>query len=153
MVLVDWISRILWWSSAIIFQWRLSNFEYSENKWNLYEIALISHYSGLETLTKLKELHLVHNKLTVIEGLHTVDEEIYATRSWNELQLTELEYLELGDNRIRKIGGLENNIKLKRLFLGANQIRKIEGRHKFPSIEHFFFMKWSDFSRNEMLFL
>jgi protein phosphatase 1 regulatory subunit 7 len=34
--------------------------------------------------------------------------------------------LELGDNRIKKIENLDNNVKLERLFLGANQFRCIE---------------------------
>jgi Leucine-rich repeat (LRR) protein len=42
------------------------------------------------------------------------------------LQLTELRYLELGDNRIKRIENLSSNTKLERLFLGANQIRRIE---------------------------
>ena len=42
------------------------------------------------------------------------------------MQLLNLEYLELGDNRIKKIENLDNNKNIERLFLSANQIRRIE---------------------------
>ncbi|CAO4371021.1 unnamed protein product [Caenorhabditis nigoni] len=45
-----------------------------------------------------------------------------------------LEYLELGDNRIRKIENLGHLSKLRRLFLGANQIRKIENLDELQTL-------------------
>lgn len=46
-----------------------------------------------------------------------------------------MEYLELGDNRIKKIENLSKNIKIKRLFLGANQIFDIENLEMLENIE------------------
>lgn len=59
------------------------------------------------------------------------------TTYWNNslFQLTELEYLELGDNRIKKIENLSKNFKIKRLFLGANQIVDIENLDMLKYIE------------------
>lgn len=51
------------------------------------------------------------------------------------MQLTELTYLELGDNRIKKIENLSTNKKIQRLFLGANQIQEIENLDDLENLE------------------
>ncbi|PAV56408.1 hypothetical protein WR25_15508 [Diploscapter pachys] len=79
-----------------------------------------------EPCQNLRSLTMRWNLIKKIENLDCLGSTLTKLNLYDN-QLTELEYLELGDNRIKKIGGLENNIKLKQLFLGANQIRKIEG--------------------------
>ncbi|EYC28373.1 hypothetical protein Y032_0007g3188 [Ancylostoma ceylanicum] len=105
---------------------------------------------NLEKLTNLKTLYLVHNKISKIEGLEKVrfrriahvtldivrDDHYSCIYSTSESDpLVNLEYLELGDNRIKKIENLDTNCNIVRLFLGANQIRKIENLDNLKKIE------------------
>ncbi len=50
-------------------------------------------------------------------------------------ELINLEYLELGDNRIAKIEGLDANRGLRRLYLGANGISRIENLEMLVDLE------------------
>lgn len=68
--------------------------------------------NGYSTLVNLKELYFANNKIRQItEGMRN---------------LTRLEYLELGFNRIRKIKNLEYTTNLQHLWLGKNKITTIE---------------------------
>lgn len=73
----------------------------------------IKKISGLDPLGgTLKELYLVENKISEIQGLD---------------KLVNLELLELGGNRIRSIGhGLDHLASLKQLWLGKNKITSID---------------------------
>mmetsp|Transcript_5088 Transcript_5088/g.13666 ORF Transcript_5088/g.13666 Transcript_5088/m.13666 type:complete len:384 (-) Transcript_5088:249-1400(-) len=62
-------------------------------------------------LPLLKELYLISNKITAIDGLE---------------RLTCLELLELGDNRIRVIEKLDAQAALRSLWLGRNKIARLE---------------------------
>lgn len=68
--------------------------------------------NGYSTLVNLKELYFANNKVRQItEGMKN---------------LTQLEYLELGFNRIRQIKNLEFTTTLQHLWLGKNKITTIE---------------------------
>lgn len=83
----------------------------------------IKKISGLDSLgPTLKELYLVENKIKEIAGLDA---------------LVHLELLELGGNRIRRIGdGLRNLRSLKQLWLGKNKISSMEDSlHELHALE------------------
>ena len=63
------------------------------------------------------ELELYDNRLSKIEGLHT---------------LSKLQILDLAFNAIREVtpGSLDSLVNLKKLFLSANKIKKMEGLDK-----------------------
>lgn len=48
---------------------------------------------------------------------------------------SELEVLELGDNRVKVIENLANLSRLKQLFLGKNKIRRIEGLQALKDLQ------------------
>lgn len=49
--------------------------------------------------------------------------------------LTQIVLLELGDNRIRQIKGIEHMANLKELYLGKNKIDKIEGIDRLTGLK------------------
>lgn len=53
----------------------------------------------------------MHNKISAIKGLESA---------------TQLELLELGDNRVRKIENISHLTELQELYLGKNKVEKIE---------------------------
>ena len=94
---------------------RISNISGFDATPNLVTLDLsfnvIRKIEHLEKLTKLQTLYLVSNKISVIENLN----------------FDSLVYLELGDNRIRDISGLEGVPNLTCLWLGKNKIKDISG--------------------------
>uniref|UniRef100_A0A8C2ECK3 Protein phosphatase 1, regulatory (inhibitor) subunit 7 n=1 Tax=Cyprinus carpio TaxID=7962 RepID=A0A8C2ECK3_CYPCA len=78
---------------------------------------LLRKIEGLDCLTKIKKLFLLHNKITSIANLD---------------QMTSLQMLELGSNRIRVIENLDSLTTLESLFLGTNkisQLQNLDGLH------------------------
>eukprot|EP01059_Diplonema_ambulator_P035367 TRINITY_DN8290_c0_g1_i2.p1 TRINITY_DN8290_c0_g1~~TRINITY_DN8290_c0_g1_i2.p1 ORF type:complete len:1479 (+),score=580.35 TRINITY_DN8290_c0_g1_i2:85-4521(+) len=70
--------------------------------------------------TGLVKLQIIHQEVTIIEGLD---------------QLENLEYLWLNENNISKIQGLDNCTRLKELYLYSNNIPKIEGLTRLTNLE------------------
>ncbi|KAJ8772100.1 hypothetical protein K2173_027277 [Erythroxylum novogranatense] len=98
----------------------------------LKAIPIMSHFSSLRSVNLsnnsivcitsgslpkgLHVLNLSRNKISTIEGLR---------------ELTRLRALDLGYNRIARIGqGLSNCTTIKELFLGGNKISNVEGLHR-----------------------
>ena len=76
---------------------------------------------------KLKSNEVTHLKLNY-KGVETKDLELIG-------ELTSLEELELYNNKIDTIQGLDKLTKLEELQLGDNQITKIEGLEKLTKLE------------------
>nr|XP_031864267.1 uncharacterized protein CI109_000180 [Kwoniella shandongensis]KAA5531339.1 hypothetical protein CI109_000180 [Kwoniella shandongensis] len=83
----------------------------------------IRHPPHLPSLTKVKILYLVQNKISVVEE---------GELDWCKDTITSLE---LGGNRIRVIENLEKLIKLEELWLGKNKIRVLENLNTFASLK------------------
>lgn len=75
----------------------------------------------VEALGALEELYLISNKIRAIGGaLHS---------------MPKLTFMELGDNRIRVMEGLDRLPSLTSLWLGRNKITRIEGLDNLPNLE------------------
>lgn len=73
------------------------------------------------SLPNLTELYLISNKIKAIgAALHS---------------MPHLTFLELGDNRIRVMEGLDNLPALTSLWLGRNKIAAIDGLHNLPHLQ------------------
>ena len=79
---------------------------------------------------KLKSNEVTHLKLNY-KGVETKDLELIG-------ELTSLEELELYNNKIDTIQGLDKLTKLEELQLGDNQITKIEGLEKLTKLEYLY---------------
>eukprot|EP00301_Raphidiophrys_heterophryoidea_P024590 c8036_g1_i1.p1 GENE.c8036_g1_i1~~c8036_g1_i1.p1 ORF type:complete len:334 (-),score=80.35 c8036_g1_i1:206-1156(-) len=75
----------------------------------------------LASLTNLKELYLINNKITDIDAKGLVP-------------LSALTLLELGSNRIRDIQNLDSLTNLRKLFLGRNKLTEIKGLSALHSL-------------------
>ena len=102
----------------------------------------IREIKGLGHLTKLRELDLSLNNISIIEGLDHL-RNLRILKIWgnkikiieNIYQLPNLEELYLANNEITKIEGLNKLTKLKTLHLVANKIEKIEGLEKLTNLQ------------------
>lgn len=74
----------------------------------------LRHIPNLPSLTKIKVLYLIQNKIKAIEP---------GVLDWCKDTITSLE---LGGNRIRTIENLEMLTLLDELWLGKNKIRRLE---------------------------
>ena len=85
-------------------------------------------YKGVET----KDLELI-GELTSLEELELYNNKIDTIQGLDKL--TKLEELQLAFNQISKIKGLDKLTKLRGLHLGWNKITKIEGLSNLTSLE------------------
>ncbi|CAD6584562.1 MAG: hypothetical protein TREMPRED_003863 [Tremellales sp. Tagirdzhanova-0007] len=83
----------------------------------------IRHAPNLPSLTKVKVLYLVQNKIGNVEQ---------GELDWCRATLTSLE---LGGNRIREIGNLDKLVLLEELWLGKNKIRTLENLSTFTALK------------------
>ncbi|KAK0400699.1 hypothetical protein QR680_015406 [Steinernema hermaphroditum] len=101
----------------------------------------VTHIPDLSRFQELQELCLRQNFIKVVENLtHLTLEnlELYdnqLTEIQGLDQLVNLESLDLSHNRIHKIEGLDKLVNLKSLFLVSNKITKIEGLENLVNLE------------------
>ncbi|KAI9034426.1 hypothetical protein DFJ74DRAFT_715996 [Hyaloraphidium curvatum] len=104
----------------------------------------ISEWEGLDTLVKLETLDLSFNTLRKLPEeplpfpnlvhLYLVQNLISAIPERTFGRLSELQTLELGANRLRKIENISNLSKLETLWVGKNKIARIENLEGLSSL-------------------
>lgn len=91
--------------------------------------------TGINTLEGLKAVSHSLTSLTVISGsCHDIDRKLSSIEPVF-LSLSQLRYLNLGDNNISRIENLQNCSSLQQLYLYNNQITKMENLKHCPILE------------------